>query len=127
MITLHGVTEFTKLLNLFPVKNVSLISTSEYIAEILPTCRNFDVYKHAKINPISNFLFLRLLWVLWECLIMPINNDSITLQETLWWPKCWNKFVGNFDVYLHAKKSTSSLTSFLRYFKEIANLLFWVI
>ena len=31
----------------------------------------------------------------------------------------------NFDVYLHAKKLTSSLTSFLRYCKDIANLLFW--
>ena len=31
----------------------------------------------------------------------------------------------NFDVYLHAKKSTSSLTSSLRYCKDIANLLFW--
>ena len=25
---------------------------------------------------------------------------------------CWNQLVGNFDVYLHAKKSTSYLTSF---------------
>ena len=33
--------------------------------------------------------------------------------------------MGNFDVYLHPKKSTSYLTSFLRYCKGIANLLFW--
>ena len=29
------------------------------------------------------------------------------------------------DVYLHAKKSTSSLTSFFLYWKDIANMLFW--
>ena len=38
---------------------------------------------------------------------------------------CCSKFsdqlVGKFDVYLHAKKSTLSLTSFLRYCKDIAN------
>ena len=43
------------------------------------------------------------------------NNNAKKLQ----------KLDRNFDVYLHAKKSTSSLTSFMRYYKEIANLLFW--
>ena len=51
-----------------------------------------------------------LLWALWECLIMPINNDSITLQET----KYWNELVGNFDVYLHAKNQIY-LPYFLKY------------
>ena len=23
--------------------------------------------------------------------------------RTLWYPKCWNQFAGNFDVYMHAK------------------------
>ena len=32
----------------------------------------------------------------------------------------------NCDAHLH-KKSTSSLTSFLKYYKDFANLLFWVI
>ena len=32
---------------------------------------------------------------------------------------------GHFDVYLHVKKSNSSVTSFLRYCKDIANLLLW--
>ena len=43
-----------------------------------------------KMNCIPNFFFEilqrfanLLLWVLWECFIMLINNDSITLQETL--------------------------------------------
>ena len=40
-----------------------------------------------------------------------------------WCPKCWNQLVGNFDVYLHAKNQ--SLTSFLKYCKDIVNLLFW--
>ena len=42
----------------------------------------------------------------------------------LWCPKCWNQLVGNFDVYLHVKKLTSTLISFLRHCKDIANLLF---
>ena len=62
-----------------------------------------------KMKFIPNF-FLRfcknianlLLWVLWECLNIPINNHIITLKK-LWWPKCCNQLVGNFDVYLHAK------------------------
>ena len=46
--------------------------------------------------------------------------------KKLWYPMCWNQLVENFDVYLHAKtKSTSSVTSFLRYYKDIANLIFW--
>ena len=93
-----------------------------YLAEML-TCRNFDVYLHAKMNSIPNF-FLRyckdianlLLLVLWECLVMLINNNS---------PRCWNQLVGNFDVYLHARKTTSSLNSFLRYCKDIVSLLCW--
>ena len=64
-----------------------------------------------------------LLWVLLECLIMPINNDSITFRK-LSRLKCWNQLVGNFDVYLHAKKTWSNLF-FKKYCKDIANLLFW--
>ena len=55
---------------------------------------------------------------------MAINYDSITLQETLI-PKCQNHLVGNFDVHLHAKNHFDPLSSFLRYCKDIANLLFW--
>ena len=55
-----------------------------------------------------------LIWVLWECLIMSIDNDSITLYQHL---------VGNTDVYLCAKNQLH-LTSFLRYCKYITNLLF---
>ena len=63
-----------------------------------------------------------LLRELWECLIF--NNDSITLHETLMLEvlkstcrKLW--------CLSASKKSTSSLTSFLRYYKDIANLQFW--
>ena len=41
-----------------------------------------------------------------------------------WCPKCWNQLVGNFDVYLHAKNELYP-TCFLRYCKDVANLLFW--
>ena len=98
------------------------------IKRILQTCRNFDLYLHAIKWPSFLTSFLRyckdiansLHWVIWECLIMPINNDNINL-------------VGNFDaqsVFLNlwcfsaCKKSISSLTSFLRYYKDITNLQF---
>ena len=65
-----------------------------------------------------------LLWLLWEYLIMPINNDSITLQETLklklFKPTCRKLW-----CLSACKKSTSSLTSFFRYCKDTAKLLFW--
>ena len=44
-----------------------------------------------------------LLWVHWECFIMPSSNDSISPCRKLWCPKCWNQLVMNFDVYVHAK------------------------
>ena len=82
----------------------------------LQTFANFDVYLHAKMISIPNFFFeilqryCKLVWVIWKHLIMPINND-----------KCWNKLFGNSAW----KKSTSALSSFLRYCKDIANLLSW--
>ena len=111
-----------------------------------------------KMNSIPN-LFLRyckdianlLHWVLWECLIMSINNDSITLSETLM-PKilkstlmfiCMQKINFNFvklDIVVKtlqtfyfgnfgndwASQSKNQLhhTSFSKYCKEIANVLF---
>ena len=36
--------------------------------------------------------------------------------------KWYYQIAENFDVYLHGKKSTSFLTSFLKYHKYIANL-----
>ena len=53
--------------------------------------------------------------------IMPINNDSITLQETLM-PQVLKSTCRKLSA---CKKSISSLTSFLRYSKDIANMLFW--
>ena len=40
-------------------------------------------------------------------------------------PKVLKSTCRKLDVYLHAKKLTSSLTSFFRYCKDITNLLFW--
>ena len=64
-----------------------------------------------------------LLWVLWEPLIMLINDRSPCRK--FWCPSCWNQLAGNFHVYLHAKKSNSSLTSFWDIVKDIEKLLFW--
>ena len=65
-----------------------------------------------------------LLWVLWECLIMPISNDSITVYKTLMF-KVLKLSCGKSWCLSTCKKSTSSLTSFLRYCEDNANLLFW--
>ena len=53
-----------------------------------------------------------LFWELWEYLTNP--------------SKSYYQIVASFHAYLRAKKSTSSLNSFLRYRKEIANFLFSV-
>ena len=47
---------------------------------------------------------------------MPVHPHQKSLYQ----------FEGNFHAYLHAKNQLQS-TSVFRYFKEIANLLFWVI
>ena len=73
-----------------------------------------------KTNFISNFFFeiLKditnlLFWELWERLTILINI-IVSICSKL---SCLPAY----------KKSTSSLTSFIRYCKEIENLLFWVI
>ena len=64
-----------------------------------------------------------LLWVIWEYLIMPINNDNINLTGKF---DALSVFLGNFDVDICMQKiNLTSLTSFLSYCKDIANLLFW--
>ena len=55
-----------------------------------------------------------LLWVIWECLIMPINNDGKTLQKKLM-PKVFRSTCRKLWYLSACKKSTSSLTSFLKY------------
>ena len=52
-----------------------------------------------------------LLWVLWECLIMSINNDNITFQETLM-PKVLKSTCTKLRCLSTCKKSTSSLIYF---------------
>ena len=56
----------------------------------------------------------------WSCPSIMIVSPC----RKMWCPKCWNQRVGNFTVYLHAKDQFH-LISFLRYCKDIANLLFW--
>ena len=86
-----------------------------------------------------------LLWVIWECLIMPINNDNINLVGNVdaqsvemcvilgilgmpdhtpkmiiaIWRNLWRLSVG--------KGSSSFFTFSLRYYKDTVNLLFWVL
>ena len=69
---------------------------------------NFGVYLHAKNQVHSSPLFWNITktWQTWNflnwgCFTTPTKNNKITLTETF--------------VYLHAKKWTWSLTSFLRY------------
>ena len=75
-----------------------------------------------KINFIPDFFFFFeilqrytdfLFWELWECSIIPIKIRVLIFRK----PSCFSA----------CKKSTSSFTSFLRYCKEMANLLFQVI
>ena len=102
----------------------------------MSTCRNFCVYLHEQKWTLFVTSFLRyckdiansLLSVLRECfLIMPINNDSITLQETLQEtlkPKVLKSTSRKLWCLSACTKSFSSLTSFLRHCKYITNSLF---
>ena len=82
---------------------------------IMPSCRNFDVY----LASVCKKFFLRycedntklLFWVLWECLIMLINNDRIILEETLMLIKLKSTCRKLRCVFTY-KKPTSSVTSF---------------
>ena len=62
-----------------------------------------------------------LLWVLWECLIMSINNDSVLLQRILK-SKVLKSTCRKLACWSVLKKSTSSLTW---HCKDFANLPFW--
>ena len=79
-----------------------------------------------KINSIAKFFFKTLQTCYCEYFENAWSCPSIIVSSCrkFWCPKCWNQLVVKFDTYLHEKKSTSSLTSFLRYCKNIANLLF---
>ena len=56
--------------------------------------------------------FCKLFGLLWVCLAKSIKKDITNLQKTL--------------MFTIMQKSTSSLTSFLTYWKDIGYLLFWV-
>ena len=85
-----------------------------------------------KINSIPNFFQILqrfaklLLWVIWERFIMSINNHSITFYPTLV-PKVLKSTCRSLWYLSACKKSTSSLSTFLRYCTDIVNLLFWEI
>ena len=69
----------------------------------------YNFFFEILLKEIANLLF----WELWECLINPTKIIASISSKLSHFSAC--------------KKSTSPLTSFLRYCKEIANLLFWVI
>ena len=103
--------------NIFSTKNnIGIVwRSSSWIFWVFWKCLTFSIKKDntnlyklwclSAYKKWSTFLtsFLRyfknianlLLWVLWECL-SPCSK--------LWCPNWWNQLVGNFDVYLHAKK-----------------------
>ena len=77
---------------------------------IMPTCRNLDIFIcMQKMNSISYFVFEILQTFdfeyfenAWTCPSVRVISPC----KKVWFPKCWNRFVGNFDVSLHAKKWT---------------------
>ena len=81
---------------------------SEYIAQILPT---------------SCFGYFGHVWSLLSKTLMPIcRNVFVYLHAKMYCKDITFQFAGNLSA---CKKSTSSLTSFFRDYKEIANLLLW--
>ena len=79
---------------------------------IMPTCGHFNVCLYENVffwycKDVANLL----LWVRWECLIMSINNDSITVYNNLM-SKVLKSNCRKLSCLSACKKSTSSLTSF---------------
>ena len=60
-----------------------------------------------------------------NCKLIIFSNFTMPGHTHLKW--LYQFYKETFDVYLQVKKSTSSFTFSLRYCKDIANLLFWVI
>ena len=56
-----------------------------------------------------------------------VSHNKITTFGTLVTSKTIMLTCRNFNVYLHTKKWAPFLTSFVRYCKDIANLLLWVL
>ena len=81
---------------------------------------NKDKQQQTWLTLLSIWMFCIMFW---EFLFMPINNDSITLWNILM-PKLLKSICGKFLCLSSSKKSTSSLTSFLRYCKDTANCYF---
>ena len=74
-----------------------------------------------KINFISHFIFKVLQR---KRKIVILGNLGTPGYTHLKW---WYQFEETFNVFLQTKKTTSFFLFSLRYFKDIANLLFWVL
>ena len=73
----------------------------------------------------SYWIYIKL-GIFWMFTILPMFFEHVLIVSpcrNLWCPKCWNQLAGNIDVYLYAKKSTSS-NFFFEICKDIAILLF---
>ena len=77
--------------------------------KIVSNFRKLDVYHHGKLNSITHF-FLKILQR--YCILVILRSLGMPGHAHQIW---WDQLVENFDVYLHIK-STSSLTSFFRFF-----------
>ena len=79
---------------------------------IMPTCRTFDDKVHSWLLFWDIVKILQTFyWVLWEWLIVPINDDSIALEETLM-PKVLKSTCSQLWCLSAYQKLTSSLTFF---------------
>ena len=122
-------TLFAKILTTSYLGTLDILLSSISSKTIIPTCKNFDVHLHAK-NELPYLFFWYMVKILqiyyfeyfenaWSYLAVLIVSPC----RPLWYPKLWNhRKLWCLSFY---KKSTSSLTSFLRYCKDIVNLLFW--
>ena len=90
--------------------------------------RNFGVHLHAKNEPHSYFLFWDIVKILQPCYFKYLENARSCLSIIKVSPYLMQKVLISTCRKLWClsacEKSTSYLTSFLRYWKDIANLLF---
>ena len=97
------------------------LSTLRMPKVLKSTCRKVDVYLHAKNQLHISLLFWDIVKTWQTCYFANFGNAWLSPSKII--PSIYRKL----SCLSACKKLTSSFTFSLRYYKDIANLLFWVL
>ena len=112
--------EISERYKFFWILETGLAKYIKTIKKVVSTCRNLDVYQHAKNQLHFSLLSSEILEILHSC-YFEYFQDAWLHPSDVAVPTFWILWS------LSLKKSTLSLTSFLRYCKDFVNLLFRVL